>query len=606
MKSISLGGAAVVKNESDIIEAFVRHNLRFLDTLRIVDNFSTDGTYEILVALRNEGLPLVLSRDARMDHPQADIMTSVIKKWGEPCDWVFCLDADEFIDEVSKDELHYKMANLPQDRCVTIQWEFFVPTEEDDDSIANPIERITQRRLESVNPWLAKVAIPSRFLNQRGLKLRPGNHFLEQANGVVLPHRRCSEVKLAHFPIRSYEQLAKKVVTGDWAISSRVTRFASEGHHWAELKRRFLKGELIPQAELTLLAYNYGATVEDRSLESLEGLQLECAPLLRPNFELRYTEERSSSFMKDALAFADRHFENIRKTAFDYGDIRIAKTRFGPMAYSVGDVVIGRSLAEYGEWAGPEIDFLLDLVKVGDVIVDVGANIGTHTVPLAKRVGSSGQVIAFEPQRLTLQTLCTNITLNNLDNVKAERVALGANCGDVYIPVIKQGNLGNVGHQSWGEGELTPLLTLDHYNLPGLNFLKIDVEGMERSVLEGALRTIKQYQPVIFVENNIPKQSAALISWFFSIGYRCWWFLDPYYNPDNFYGNAENFLEGLVDRPEINMLCLPKGSEPPHNLVEVLSPSDSWEHAWKEQGCRGFRAAIRWAQDPIGLEVQWK
>lgn len=606
MMSISLGGAAVVKNESDIIEAFVRHNLRFLDTLHVVDNFSTDGTFEILTALQMEGLPLEISRDARMDHPQAEIMTSLIKKWGEPCDWVFCLDADEFIDDISKDEFRNKVSALPQDRCVTIQWEFFVPMESNDKSIINPIERITHRRLAPVNPWLAKVVIPGRFLNKRGLRLRPGNHFLEQANGVVLPHRRCPEIKLAHFPIRSHEQLAKKVITGDWAISIRAMRSASEGQHWSGLKRRLLKGELIASTELALLAYNYGASTEDSTLESLENALLEQRPLLSPCSDLQYTTERVSSFMEDALAFADRHFETIRKTALDCGGTRIAKTRFGPMAYPVGDVVIGRSLAEYGEWAGPEIDFLLDLVKVGDIVVDVGANIGTHTIALAKRVGPSGQVIAFEPQRLTLQTLCTNITLNNLDNVKAERVALGAKCGEVSIPVIKQGNLGNIGHQLWGEGELTPLLTLDSYSLPGIDLLKIDVEGMEKTVLEGALKTIKQYQPAIFVENNIAEQSEALISWLFSIGYRCWWFLDPYYNPDNFYGNADNFLEGLVDRPEINMICLPAGTEPPHSLVEILSPNDSWEPAWQAQGLRGFKAAIRWAQDPIGLEAQWK
>ena len=129
---------------------------------------------------------------------------------------------------------------------------------------------------------------------------------------------------------------------------------------------------------------------------------------------------------------------------------------------------------------------------------------------------------------------------------------------------------------------------------------------MEKAVLEGAFNTIKEYRPIIFVENNILEQSGELISWLLSMDYRCWWYLEPYYNPDNFYGNKENFFQGLVERPEINMICLPSGSEPPQNLVEVLSRNDSWVPAWQAQGYRGVKKSIRWGQDPIGLDIRWK
>lgn len=56
-------GLSMVKNESDSIEAFIRHNLRFLDTLYLIENGSVDGTREILVELQREGLPIVLFDD---------------------------------------------------------------------------------------------------------------------------------------------------------------------------------------------------------------------------------------------------------------------------------------------------------------------------------------------------------------------------------------------------------------------------------------------------------------------------------------------------------------------------------------------------------------
>ena len=59
-------GVAMVRNEADIVEAFVRHNLTQVDALTVVDHGSTDGTSEILAALVAEGLPLALERDASL------------------------------------------------------------------------------------------------------------------------------------------------------------------------------------------------------------------------------------------------------------------------------------------------------------------------------------------------------------------------------------------------------------------------------------------------------------------------------------------------------------------------------------------------------------
>src|SRR5579862_896137 len=101
---------------------------------------------------------------------------------------------------------------------------------------------------------------------------------------------------------------------------------------------------------------------------------------------------------------------------------RLKDCRHGRMLFNVNDQYVGRSLDLYGEYSEGEIDFFKQVVQPGDTVLEIGANIGSHTVFFAKAVGREGTVQAFEPQRLIFQTLCANIALNNLENVKTYQV----------------------------------------------------------------------------------------------------------------------------------------------------------------------------------------
>jgi hypothetical protein len=91
-------GISMVKNEADIIEAFVRHNLAFMDMLAILDNDSSDGTREILLQLQQEGLPVIVFDDPVVAYFQAEKMTAMYRKVVHQFNprFVFLLDADEF------------------------------------------------------------------------------------------------------------------------------------------------------------------------------------------------------------------------------------------------------------------------------------------------------------------------------------------------------------------------------------------------------------------------------------------------------------------------------------------------------------------------------
>jgi hypothetical protein len=83
----------------------------------------------------------------------------------------------------------------------------------------------------------------------------------------------------------------------------------------------------------------------------------------------------------------------------------IRRCRHGTMMYLRQDIYVGRSFAEYGEYSEGEVDLFRQCLRPGDVALDIGANFGSHTIPLAQLVGPGGAVYAFEPQRILFQIL---------------------------------------------------------------------------------------------------------------------------------------------------------------------------------------------------------
>jgi FkbM family methyltransferase len=156
----------------------------------------------------------------------------------------------------------------------------------------------------------------------------------------------------------------------------------------------------------------------------------------------------------------------------------------------------------------------------GAVAIDGGANIGAYTLIMARHLYRRGFVYAFEPQRFIYYALCGNIALNNLFNVDAQPWALGAAEGAAQMPSIdylKPSNYGGVSllrdadiGQSPETSYTVKVRTLDSFNFPRVDFIKLDIEGMEPKALIGALGIIKQFHPVIFAEWTICGQPELL------------------------------------------------------------------------------------------------
>lgn len=256
----------------------------------------------------------------------------------------------------------------------------------------------------------------------------------------------------------------------------------------------------------------------------------------------------------------------------------VKRCRDGVMLFNRNDRFIGRSLALYGEYGGGEHKLFRQLLRPGDVMVDAGANIGVHTLFCARIVGPRGLVHAFEPQRVVNQMLSANMALNDITWVHCHHRALGRAPGTAFVPPIDYGTLNNFGGialNSDNRGEPVAVTTLDSLELASCRLIKIDVEGMEAEVLEGARELVARCRPILYVENDRREHSAALITLIQSLGYRLWWHMPPLFSPDNAAGNKRNVFGDILS---INMLCLPDDSPiKVAGLRPVTGPEDWWK-----------------------------
>lgn len=252
----------------------------------------------------------------------------------------------------------------------------------------------------------------------------------------------------------------------------------------------------------------------------------------------------------------------------------VSETRHGPMIHNALDRYIGRSLARYGEYGEEEGTFLRSLVQPGGIVLDVGANIGVFTVQLARHVGPSGRVFAFEPQRLAYQALCGNIALNSLINAWGFHAAVGAAPGRIMVPVLdpfRETNIGGLSLGKWNQGDEVAVMTLDSLALPACHLIKIDVEGMELDVLVGGNRLIGASRPALYLENDRREKSPQVLAWLLGHGYRCWWHRPRLFNPANHRAISDNEF-GVI--ASTNVLAFPRESGRSADLPEITTPDD--------------------------------
>ena len=239
--------------------------------------------------------------------------------------------------------------------------------------------------------------------------------------------------------------------------------------------------------------------------------------------------------------------------------------KHGTFFYHENDRYIGKSLSEYGEWSEGEVELIKKIVSNNENIIEIGSNIGTHTIPLAKHVSNGGQIFSFEPQSQNHKLLMENIFYNNIKNVNISKIAISSKEGKAFMNTFNNEKINNYGDAKIFENKLenfeeVSVKTLDQLFFDKLNenfsikLIKCDAQGQEPNIIKGSKKIIEKNKPFLYLENDDIETSKNLIDMIKSMGYIMFWHLVPLFNPNNYLKNPKNIFSKISS---INMFCIP-------------------------------------------------
>jgi FkbM family methyltransferase len=211
---------------------------------------------------------------------------------------------------------------------------------------------------------------------------------------------------------------------------------------------------------------------------------------------------------------------------------------------------VGHQLLSTSSFDASEVSFVVELLALrrryfGDGVfaIDGGANIGVHSIEWARRMYGWGNVLSFEAQEIVYYALAGNLAINNCLNARAKLTALGESVGRIIIPQPDYYSPGSFGSLELRELENTlsvgqevsydpkkgvavPMISIDSLELERVDFIKIDVEGMEMDVLKGATETLKRCAPVLLVE-TLKSDAKTIRAFLASVGYADFYTVNP-------------------------------------------------------------------------------
>jgi FkbM family methyltransferase len=198
-------------------------------------------------------------------------------------------------------------------------------------------------------------------------------------------------------------------------------------------------------------------------------------------------------------------------------------------------------------------------VNKGMYVLDIGANIGCHTLPLAKIVGEQGKVFAFEPMSRAFSKLKQNVGLNSFKNIVLEKIAFS----DVSqkkdsIHFRSSWPLDSIEVDKQKEKEEVEFTTLDDYvkknNIQRIDFMKLDVDGYECKIVKGGMNALKKFRPMMIIElgistlKGVGDEPDKLIDSLMSLGYS--FFSEKELKP---YPGKDSILKALPPDGTINV-----------------------------------------------------
>ncbi len=257
----SVVGLSVVKNEQDIIEPFVRHNLRFLNSLFVLDNGSVDNTLRILRQLQQELPGLIILEDDRFVHCQAARMTKLLRAAQQSYqpDYVAPLDADEFIGAADAAEFREVLRQIPAGGFGLVPWRTLVATPDAAAACGQDPPGSFQWRRREESPAFYKVILNVSGQSVEDLVIEHGSHHVRSISGRDLASVNLDQLSLLHVPVRSRDQFIGKIVVG-WMTAlarNREARRLGLAWHKREIFVKLTNGHVLDDRGLCELSLLY-------------------------------------------------------------------------------------------------------------------------------------------------------------------------------------------------------------------------------------------------------------------------------------------------------------------------------------------------------------
>lgn len=304
---------SMVKNEEDIIESFVRYNLHIFDGMIILDNGSTDDTVKILKMLKSEGLQVFLFEDSDKEFDQVNKMNKLLLKSVDEfkSDIVVPLDADEFLISSKNGNPRKFLEKIGPDTFYEVKWRTYVPDFGKNNAKKFVPSKITLSRDDSLEEFF-KVIVPKELVKNYAVRLTKGNHGLEyDSNCEKIIKHVDSDMRIAHFPIRSKEQLVSKI-TVSWIYNlSRPERIEGNSFHQQKIFNELKEKETITNEDVVIFAKNYALKGEEEIILNENAVDLTFCK----DVEMQYTPKiiKPFSHILESCEWLARAYSDFQK-----------------------------------------------------------------------------------------------------------------------------------------------------------------------------------------------------------------------------------------------------------------------------------------------------
>lgn len=331
---------AKVKNESDIIESFIRYHSCIFDKIIIIENGSLDGTYEILKALKEEGVCLEIINEAAQDFEEFRFINQYTARYVKEtnANYVVFMDADEFLISNDNKNPRQVIEDLSEEKVYYLHWKTYLYNNEEDKNDFVPSNFHVYR--EEAQETFTKMIVPGWLYLEKKLIISEGNHNFWCEENIETEF--LYSLKFAHFPVRSKVQYTKQILLNAVGMMSIPNeKILNAGLHWKKMYNE--DSADLYQKSLHYSFYDGNSISSDKMPDIFDvGNRIQYKELAQDDFQhmlLNYLEIQALKLKEERLNVGFKNLEFHKENILIYGSGDLCDRRVGMIDFSRYNIV---------------------------------------------------------------------------------------------------------------------------------------------------------------------------------------------------------------------------------------------------------------------------